>query len=273
VAAEAVRQRLDEDGAALVAGDRQGLARHAIGVGDVHPVAAHSRDAEALALAQQVGHRGVALERRPHPEAVVRDHEDDGQAPQRGEVHRLAEGALVGGAVAELAERRVLRAEVVGGQSEARGDREVAADDPVAAHEALLEIEHVHRPAAALAEPVDAPEELGHDAIGIAAARERVAVRAVRRDEVVLIAQRARGADDRRLLADREMQEAADLRLRVHLTRALLEAADEDHRRQPLTRDVRLGKRGVLGGVRDWLCHQPRSLPAEVGTTMHRVTV
>ena len=64
---------------------------------------------------------------------------------------RLAERALVGRAVAEHAERRVLGAQVVGGQAEAGGDRQVAADDPVAAHEALLEVEHVHRAAAALA--------------------------------------------------------------------------------------------------------------------------
>ncbi len=56
-------------------------------------------------------------------------------------------------------------------------------------------------------------------------------MRAVGRDEVVVVAQRARRADDRRLLADREVQEAADLRLRVHLAGALLEAADEHHRR------------------------------------------
>ena len=142
----------------------------------------------------------------------------------------------------------LVEAEVVRRQREAGGERQVAADDPVAAHEALLEVEHVHRAAAALAQPVDAAEELGHDAVGVRAARERVAVRAVRRDEVVLVAQRARRADDRRLLADREVQEAADLRLGVHLAGALLEAADEHHRRQPLARDVGLGELGLLVG-------------------------
>src|SRR3712207_8691343 len=51
--------------------------------------------------------------------------------------------------------------------------------------------------------------------------------------------QRARGADDRRLLADREVQEAADLGLGVHLAGALLEAPDEEHGPQPLTGDLR----------------------------------
>ena len=98
------------------------------------------------------------------------------------------------------------------------------------------------RPAAAA---VDAAEELGHDRVGVRAARERVAVRAVGRDEVVLVAHRARRPDDRRLLADGEVQEAADLRLGVHLARALLEAADEQHRRQPLAGDVGLGERAL----------------------------
>ena len=89
---------------------------------------------------------------------------------------------------------------------------------------------------------VVAAEQLGHDVVGVGAARQRVAVRAVGRDQVVLVAHRAHRADDRRLLADREVQEAADLRLRVHLARALLEAADEHHRLEPLARGVRLGK-------------------------------
>jgi hypothetical protein len=113
----------------------------------------------------------------------------------------------------------------------------------------------VHRSAAALAQPVDAAEELGHDAAGIRSARERVPVRAVRGDEVVLVAQRARRADDRRLLADREVQESADLRLRVHLARALLEAADEHHRREPLAGGVRFGEASLSGGLGDGFCH------------------
>src|SRR5215211_82478 len=69
---------------------------------------------------------------------------------QRGEVERLAECALVRRAVAEHAQRHVLRAAVVGGQRHAAGEREVAADDPVPAHEAVLEVEHVHGAAAAV---------------------------------------------------------------------------------------------------------------------------
>jgi len=90
-------------------------------------------------------------------------------------------------------------------------------------------VEEVHRAAAPLRDPVDAPEELGHDPLWVGSARQRLAVLAVGRDEVVLLAQRVGGAHDRGLLADREVEEAAELRLRVHLAGALLEAPDEDH--------------------------------------------
>ncbi len=88
---------------------------------------------------------------------------------------------------------------------------------------------------------VDAAEQLRHHVLRRRAAHERVAVRAVGRDQVVVLAQRPRAAHDRRLLADRQVQEAADLRPRVHLARALLEAADQRHRLQPLARVARAG--------------------------------
>ena len=72
-------------------------------------------------------------------------------------------------------------------------------------------------------------------------------VRPVGGDEVVLVAHRAGGADDRGLLADREVQEAADLGLGVHLAGALLEAADQQHGLEPLARHAGLGQRPGAG--------------------------
>ena len=95
--------------------------------------------------------------------------------------------------------------------------------------------------------PASRPNSSAMTLLRVRAARQRVAVRAVGRDQVVLVAHRADGADDRRLLADREVQEAADLRLRVHLARALLEAADEHHRLQPLARGVGLRQLALRG--------------------------
>ena len=72
------------------------------------PSHARAGHAEALGLLREVGHRRVALERGAHAELVVDDQEHHRQLPERGEVHRLAERALVGGAVAEHAERHVV---------------------------------------------------------------------------------------------------------------------------------------------------------------------
>jgi hypothetical protein len=93
-----------------------------------------------------------------------------------------------------------------------------------------------------------------------------VTVRAVGRDQVVLVAHRADGADDGRLLADGEVEEAADLRLGVHLARALLEAADEHHRLEPLARGVAVGQL-ALGGplplLLGYVGHRSRTLAGD----------
>ena len=175
VAAEAVGDGLDEHRPALLAYPTQRLAEHRMGVEHVHPVTAHPGDAEALALALQVGDGGVTTQRGAHPELVVGDHEHDRQAPQRGEVERLAESALVGGAVAERAERDVVLAAVVARQRDARRDRQIAADDPVAAHEAAPQVEHVHRAAPPAGAAVHAPEQLRHH---VARAASRAPARA-----------------------------------------------------------------------------------------------
>src|SRR3954454_8556072 len=75
----------------------------------------------------------------------------------------------------------------------------------------------------------------------MSAARDGLAVLAVGGHQVVGVAERLGGADDRRLLADAEVEEAADLGLGVHLSGALLEAADDEH----LLED---GEAGVLVG-------------------------
>src|SRR5881227_118177 len=107
----------------------------------------------------------MALERRAHPELVVDDEEDDRELPQRDEVHRLAEGALVAGAVAEHAHDGVAGLPVVACERDSGGEWQVAADDPVAAEEAALQVEEVHRAAAAARAALLAAEELRHHGV------------------------------------------------------------------------------------------------------------
>ena len=245
VAAVAVGEGLDQGRPTLLAGQPHALGDALAHRQHVHAVDPLARDAVALGLLREVGLGRVALDRGAHPVEVVLDQEEDRQAPERRQVHRLAEVAGVGGAVAEHADGDRVFALEVGGERQPGGDRQVAADDPVAAHEAPLGVEDVHRAAAAAAGAVDAAEELGHHPLGVGAAGDRVAVGAVGADQVVLVAHHRGGADDRRLLADRQVQEAAGFGPLVLAPRLLLEAADQRHAGEELVRG---------GGVRQ-ICH------------------
>ena len=234
VAAVAVGEGLQQGRLALLAGEPDPLGDRLAHRHHVHAVDPLARDAVALRLLGEVGLGRVALDRGAHPVEVVLDQEEDRQAPERRQVHRLAEVAGVGGAVAEHADGDRVFALVLGGERQPRGDRQVAADDPVAAHEAVLGVEDVHRAAAAAAGAVDPAEELRHHPLGLGAAGDRVAVGAVGADQVVLLAHHRGGADDRRLLADRQVQEAPRLRPLVLPPGLLLEAPDQRHPREQL---------------------------------------
>src|SRR5581483_7471717 len=115
---------------------------------------------------------------------------------------------------------------------ETRRDRQVSADDAVAAQEAVLLVEEVHRAAAPLRRASLPAEELGHHRARVGAARQRVAMRPVRAYEVISRSQRGDRADDGGLLADVQVDIAADASLRILLGRALLEVPDELHLRE-----------------------------------------
>src|SRR5216684_5908634 len=95
--------------------------------------------------------------------------------------------------------------------------------------------------------PISPPEQLGHDPTRVGALRQTVAVLAVRRDRVVVGAQHGRRADGHRLLANIQVEEAADLAERVALRSLLLEATDQHHLRQELPRQpgIHSGRRRV----------------------------
>ena len=72
-------------------------------------------------------------------------------------------------------------------------------------------------------------EQLAHHARGVRALGQGVAVAAVGAGHVIVVGEVAAYAGGDGLLADVQVQEAADLALRVGLGRGLLEAADEEH--------------------------------------------
>ena len=169
-----------------------------------------------------------------HVVVVVLHHEHDRELPERRDVQRLVECALLRGAVAEEAEHDLALAADLGGPGRAGRVRDPLADDPRCPEEAAGGVDEVHRAAVAAAEPVLAAVDLGHHRLRVGAERDRVAVTAVRRQHLVVGVQRRQRADDRRLGPVGEVRVAAD-HARVLLEGALhplLELADAQHLRE-----------------------------------------
>jgi hypothetical protein len=156
--------------------------------------------------------------------------------------------ADVGRAVAELAQHDAVGAGVVERERRADRDRQVPADDAPAAEEAPVDVEQVHRAAVAAGDAGRLAEQLGHHAGRLGADRQRRAVVAVAREQVVGLAERLDGADVGRLLADREVAVAADPGPRVLLLRALLEAADQHHLAEDAPRRRGIAEQGLMLG-------------------------
>src|SRR5690606_3713162 len=119
---------------------------------------------------------------------------------------------------------------------------ECAADDRVAPVEATPDVEQVHRPAAAAAAAFALAEHLGHHRCGRHAACQRMAVLAVGGEDAVVVAQLRHRAGSDRLLADVQVQEAANAAGAVELGAFLLEAPDAHHLPQQSARVVALGR-------------------------------
>ena len=142
-------------------------------------------------------------------------------------------------------------------EGEAGAEADLRADDAVAAVEAMLDAEHVHRAALALGDAGVAAGQLGHDHLGIDAVGEHVAMVAIAGDDAVLAdLHRRLQADRDRFLADIEVAEAADQAEAVKLPGPLLEAADEQHLLVEIEQLVlrRLVALAARAGARGWAC-------------------
>src|SRR5437763_9598875 len=97
---------------------------------------------------------------------------DDGQLPQLGHIEALVDLSLVGRAVAEIGDRDQPVVAIAIGEGEAGAERYLRADDAMAAKEALLAREHMHRAALALRQAAAASGEFGQHALRVHAARQ-----------------------------------------------------------------------------------------------------
>src|SRR5439155_4311781 len=114
-------------------------------------------------------------------------------------------------ALAEEALDHLVAAAILHGEGHAGRQREVSADDGVAAHEPARPIHEVHGAALPFAQAGGPAEEFGHDLLRIRAPGKAMAVIAVRREDIVVGPQHIHGAHGHRLLPDVKVAESADL--------------------------------------------------------------
>ena len=247
MAAVAIRHRFQQHRPVARAQAHDRLLRRLEHGGHVHPVDPAARNAEGRAPLMELGHRRRALHRRAHGVLVVLDHEEHRKLPERRHVEGLEDLALVGRAVAEIGDGNPVGGPVLVGEAEADAERHLGADDAVAAVEAALRREQVHRAALALGCAGRAPGELGHDVAGGHTRDQHVGVAAIAGDDRIARPERVLHAGDHRLLPDVEVAEAADHPHAVELAGLLLEAAEQQHVAERALQRLRL-HRGCLRG-------------------------
>src|SRR5579884_4262401 len=69
---------------------------------------------------------------------------DNGQFPDRGQVERLVEGPFVDSSITEIASDDAVQALVLHGEGDARGNRQLRADDGIATVNTEFIAPHVH---------------------------------------------------------------------------------------------------------------------------------
>ncbi len=171
----------------VTAADRgHGALRSRLHGDHVHAIDRERRHAIRRGLRAHVGHGFRARQRRSHGIQVVLADEEHGKSPERGKIERLVKLALGDRTFAEEARRYAGTLGELLGQRETGRDRQAAADDRVASIEAPGHVEYVHRSATAAARARALAEHLRHQRVHRHAARERVAVLAIGRDDRVL---------------------------------------------------------------------------------------
>src|SRR5438132_3079805 len=230
MAEKPVRHRLQEIRTLTGADLLDGFADCVADGQHVHAIDPAGFDAVGGGVLGDVGvERDRAFDRRAHPVAVVLAEKQHRQPPERGQVQRFVRGAAGHRALAEEAQDYWVTAAILHGEGHAGRQRQMSADDGVAAHEPALRIHEVHGAALPLAQSGDSTEEFGHDALRVRAPSEAMAVIAVGRENVVIGPQRVHGAHGHSLFSDAEVAEPADLAERVHLRGPLLEASNQEH--------------------------------------------
>ena len=139
------------------------------------------------------------------------------------------EGALVHGTIAEEADDALRQVAHGNRISDANRDRAGFADDRIAAHEAALAVEHMHRAAHAAGHAVGAAEKLGHHLSRRHATHQRMGVLAIGADDIIGRAGGVNHACSDGFLAGIKMEETDDIALRIFLCSTFLKSARQKH--------------------------------------------
>ncbi len=229
-----ISARLDEGRMRIFPDRSDDLAQFVAHLAKIHSVDDLARHVVAFSSIDDLLERGGAFHRGPHREEVVFANEDDRQLEEPGEVERLVKAALVDRAIAKEAERDPVFLAIFGRESHPGGERDVCADDGVAAIHVVGLVKIMHRTTKAAGAAGHFAEELSHAGVGARATSEGVRVIPVGGDEVIVRTSGGDGPGHDRFLPDVKMAEAADLLGLILLAGPLLETTDEQHGREHL---------------------------------------
>src|SRR5262245_16698238 len=181
----AMRPALDERGAAARTAQLDRPPSRLVYLRDVVPVDDARLDAERVGASRDALARCDRIGGGEFRIAVVLADEQDRGLPERSQVQRLEENALIRCAVAEKRDCDRVTTELSGGECEPDGVRDSPAHDPVGADGALGRRAHVHGTALAAAEAARTPENLGEHALRVEASSEHVVMPAMGRGDLV----------------------------------------------------------------------------------------
>ena len=131
------------------------------------------------------------------------------------------------------------------GERAAEGERDVAADHARCPHEAVLDVDQVHRAAEPAAEPAVAPHQLRHRPVERRTLRDRVAVGAMPGVDRVVGSQLQAHAGRDGLLARAQVDQPVDFIGALELGHPFLEQPDPPHRREQALRLLTAKRVGV----------------------------
>jgi len=137
--------------------------------------------------------------------------------------------ALTGCAVAEEHDAHLICPPNLRAEADARGNRDVGADDAVGSQHSLVDVGDVHRSALATVGACGLAQKLGHHLVDVDAFGDAVVVTAMGSQDKVVIAEMGRYACRDSLLTDGRVH-APKFACVGLAARLLLEPADGDHR-------------------------------------------